>query len=234
MSVQHAGIGVRCRDGRGGSRRSVRLGRHARARRKRARRNSFPSSDRFLTRTISLVFGCACPGQAPTTLVLKRLRWKNSCWIQAGRRFVRGLSGALATAALPYTYGRTAGSVAAADSVLTGTEFDLEVNSLEVNFTGARRIATAVNGQVPGPLLRWREGDTITVRVANRLHVPTSIHWHGVIVPSDMDGVPGLSFRRHRARRDLRLPLPSSTSPAPTGTTATPASRSRSASTDRS
>jgi FtsP/CotA-like multicopper oxidase with cupredoxin domain len=110
------------------------------------------------------------------------------------RRFVRGLSGALAAAALPYTYGRTAGSVAAAGSVLTGTEFDLEVNSLEVNYTGERRIATSVNGQVPGPLLRWREGDIITVRVANRLHVPTSIHWHGVIVPADMDGVPGLSF----------------------------------------
>jgi FtsP/CotA-like multicopper oxidase with cupredoxin domain len=77
---------------------------------------------------------------------------------------------------------------------LSGTEFNLEVNTLEVNFTGARRTATAVNGQVPGPLLRWREGDTITVRVKNRLTVPTSIHWHGVIVPSDMDGVPGVSF----------------------------------------
>jgi CopA family copper-resistance protein len=42
--------------------------------------------------------------------------------------------------------------------------------------------------------LHWREGDTVTVRVANRLSVPTSIHWHGVIVPADMDGVPGLSF----------------------------------------
>jgi CopA family copper-resistance protein len=42
--------------------------------------------------------------------------------------------------------------------------------------------------------LRWREGDTITVRVSNRLSAPTSIHWHGMIVPADMDGVPGLSF----------------------------------------
>jgi FtsP/CotA-like multicopper oxidase with cupredoxin domain len=84
--------------------------------------------------------------------------------------------------------------MSASGSVLSGTEFDLEVSSLAVNYTGARRIATAVNGQVPGPLLRWREGDVVTLRVANRLRVPTSIHWHGVIVPADMDGVPGLSF----------------------------------------
>jgi FtsP/CotA-like multicopper oxidase with cupredoxin domain len=110
---------------------------------------------------------------------------------QSRRRFVQGLSGVLATAALPSS------RVAAGDgqrAVLSGTEFDLEVSTLEVNYTGSRRTATALNGQVPGPLLRWREGDTVTVRVKNRLAVPTSLHWHGVIVPSDMDGVPGLSF----------------------------------------
>ena len=118
------------------------------------------------------------------------------------RRFVRGLSGALATAALPpggaaagwLLTGAASAKATAAGTVLSGTEFNLEVNTLEVNYTGARSVATAVNGQVPGPLLRWREGDTIIVRVTNRLTVPTSIHWHGVIVPSDMDGVPGLSF----------------------------------------
>jgi FtsP/CotA-like multicopper oxidase with cupredoxin domain len=126
------------------------------------------------------------------------------------RRFVLGLAGALATSALPSSRAAMRGSAATArDSatagdvafagdpgraVLSGTEFNLEVGTLEVNFTGAKRTATAVNGQVPGPLLRWREGDTITVRVTNRLTVPTSIHWHGVLVPADMDGVPGVSF----------------------------------------
>ena len=104
------------------------------------------------------------------------------------RRFVSGLSGVLTAAALPLR------GAAAPTTVLSGTEFNLEVGALEVNFTGTKRIATAVNGQVPGPLLRWREGDTITLHVKNRLTVPTSLHWHGVIVPSDMDGVPGLSF----------------------------------------
>jgi FtsP/CotA-like multicopper oxidase with cupredoxin domain len=112
------------------------------------------------------------------------------------RRFVLGVSSALATAGLAIRQASAGGAVGPdpGHTVLSGTEFNLEVSTLEVNFTGARRTATAVNGQVPGPLLRWREGDTITVRVKNRLSVPTSIHWHGVIVPSDMDGVPGLSF----------------------------------------
>ena len=52
----------------------------------------------------------------------------------------------------------------------------------------------AINGSLPGPILRWREGDTVTLRVRNRLKQDTSIHWHGIILPADMDGVPGLSF----------------------------------------
>ncbi len=52
----------------------------------------------------------------------------------------------------------------------------------------------AINGSLPGPTLRWREGDTVTLRVRNRLKQDTSIHWHGIILPADMDGVPGLSF----------------------------------------
>jgi CopA family copper-resistance protein len=85
---------------------------------------------------------------------------------------------------------------AAADTgaVLTGNEFELEIGTSPVNFTGRPGIATVVNGRVPAPLLRWRESDVITLRVINRLPVPSSIHWHGVIVPADMDGVPGLSF----------------------------------------
>jgi CopA family copper-resistance protein len=79
-------------------------------------------------------------------------------------------------------------------SVLTGTHFDLQIGEAPFNFTGNKRIGTVVNGQIPAPLLRWREGDTVTLRVSNRLDVRSSIHWHGMIVPADMDGVPGLSF----------------------------------------
>ncbi|BCT33620.1 copper resistance system multicopper oxidase [Pseudomonas sp. BNK-6] len=78
--------------------------------------------------------------------------------------------------------------------VAAGTDFELSIGQLPVNFSGQPRQAMTVNGSLPGPLLRWREGDRVTLRVRNRLHQMTSIHWHGIILPADMDGVPGLSF----------------------------------------
>ncbi|WP_132980354.1 copper resistance system multicopper oxidase [Pigmentiphaga sp. D-2] len=78
--------------------------------------------------------------------------------------------------------------------VLTGTEFDLQIGQTPVNFTGSPRTAMTVNGGIPGPLLRWREGDTVTLRVRNKLKESTSIHWHGILLPANMDGVPGMSF----------------------------------------
>lgn len=80
-------------------------------------------------------------------------------------------------------------------SVLTDTEFDLFIGESPVNFTGSPRTAQTINGGIPGPLLRWREGDTVTLRVRNRLEDTTSIHWHGILLPANMDGVPGLSFK---------------------------------------
>ncbi len=77
---------------------------------------------------------------------------------------------------------------------LSGTEFDLEIAPLPVNITGEERTATVVNGLLPGPILRVKEGDTVTIRVTNRLDEMTSIHWHGIILDTEMDGVPGISF----------------------------------------
>jgi FtsP/CotA-like multicopper oxidase with cupredoxin domain len=112
------------------------------------------------------------------------------------RRFVQGLAGGALAAVGARHLGWAADSSSAsqAGATLSGTEFNLEIDALAVNLTGHPAIATAVNGRMPAPLLRWREGDAITLRVFNRLSVPTSIHWHGMIVPADMDGVPGLSF----------------------------------------
>jgi len=108
------------------------------------------------------------------------------------RRFVQGLITAAGLVALPRVGITT--EIDSTAAVLRGSSFDLEIAEIPVNFTGARRMATAVNGQIPGPQLRWREGDEITIRVTNRLSSTTSIHWHGLIVPADMDGVPGISF----------------------------------------
>jgi FtsP/CotA-like multicopper oxidase with cupredoxin domain len=73
--------------------------------------------------------------------------------------------------------------------------FDLSVGPAPVNFTGHPALATAVNGSVPGPILRLREGEIATIHVTNRLDEPTSIHWHGIRLPNAMDGVPGLTFK---------------------------------------
>jgi CopA family copper-resistance protein len=108
------------------------------------------------------------------------------------RRFVQGAAAVGAFPLLGLTSG--AGQAAAREPVLSGTRFDLEIGAAPVNVTGRRAVATAVNGMVPAPILRWREGDTVTLAVTNRLSEPSSIHWHGVRVPSPMDGVPGLSF----------------------------------------
>jgi len=78
--------------------------------------------------------------------------------------------------------------------VLSGTEFHLNIDYTAVNITGKDAVATTINGQVPGPTLLWREGDTITLHVTNHLKVSTSIHWHGIILPSPMDGVPGITY----------------------------------------
>ncbi|MBV2157800.1 copper resistance system multicopper oxidase [Achromobacter denitrificans] len=110
------------------------------------------------------------------------------------RRFVQGLAGGGALAALGGWRSALAVPAPAAAAELRGTEFHLEIGETPVNFTGAARIGTTVNGQLPAPLLRWREGDTVTLRVTNRLREQTSIHWHGILLPTEMDGVPGLSF----------------------------------------
>ena len=81
-----------------------------------------------------------------------------------------------------------------APETLSGTEFDLTIGATPMAFTGRMQPTTSVNGSVPAPTLRWREGTTVTLRVHNRLPTTSSIHWHGIIVPFQMDGVPGISF----------------------------------------
>src|SRR4051812_226127 len=107
------------------------------------------------------------------------------------RRFVQGLAGSALLLAQGRGRALAAGNTSAE---LVGPDFHLTIDELPVNYTGAARRAVAVNGQVPAPLLRMRQGDEVTIRVTNRLREATSIHWHGFIVPADMDGVPGLSF----------------------------------------
>ncbi|GAB3734312.1 copper resistance system multicopper oxidase [Luteimonas pelagia] len=117
------------------------------------------------------------------------------------RRFVQGLAAGGAIASLG-AWPRLAGANPAIGNpaTLAGTEFDLSIGETLVDFTGKVRPAITVNGSLPAPVLRWREGTTVNLRVANALPAgsihghSTSIHWHGILLPANMDGVPGLSF----------------------------------------
>lgn len=79
-------------------------------------------------------------------------------------------------------------------NTLSGSNFNLDIGYSSVNFTGKTKQATTINGTLPAPILRWKEGDVISLNVRNNLAHDSSIHWHGMILPSNMDGVPGLSF----------------------------------------
>jgi len=108
------------------------------------------------------------------------------------RRFLQGAAPAGVSTLLQWSL---RGALAAPASVLSGTEFALAIEEVPLTINGRQASATGVNGQVPAPILSWREGDTVSLAVTNRLSEPSSIHWHGVRTPAPMDGVPGLSFR---------------------------------------
>lgn len=118
-------------------------------------------------------------------------------WQLSRRRFVQGLAAGGVLAATPSWLQAAAKGATALGSapVLSGREIDLVIAETPVNFTGVTRMATTINGSIPAPTLRLREGDDVTIRVTNRLPVDTSIHWHGILLPYQMDGVPGISFK---------------------------------------
>ena len=126
----------------------------------------------------------------------KRILLPANTALMSRRRFVTGVAagGALLGLGLSSQSSFAAASTRQSIVTLAGSMFDLDIGYKTVNYTGRERPATAINGSVPGPILRWREGDRVTLRVTNHLAHDTSIHWHGVILPADMDGVPGISF----------------------------------------
>ena len=73
--------------------------------------------------------------------------------------------------------------------------FDLDIREQSFNIAGGVGRAMTINDTVPGPLLKWHEGRDVILNVTNHLRESTSIHWHGILLPFEMDGVPGVSFR---------------------------------------
>ncbi|HEX5055870.1 MAG TPA: copper resistance system multicopper oxidase [Gammaproteobacteria bacterium] len=114
----------------------------------------------------------------------------------ARRRFVQGLlaGGVLAGSGIRASLLLAADALPRQPQVLGGNRFELTLDETPVNYTGRNARATTVNGSLPAPTLRWREGQRVTLRVTNRLPVLSAIHWHGVVLPFQMDGVPSISF----------------------------------------
>ncbi len=72
-------------------------------------------------------------------------------------------------------------------------EYSLDIARQTVNITGHPVKKITVNGTIPAPTLRFTEGEEAIVHVTNHMDVPSSIHWHGILIPGEMDGVPGLN-----------------------------------------
>ncbi|MBD2579177.1 copper resistance system multicopper oxidase [Oscillatoria sp. FACHB-1406] len=85
---------------------------------------------------------------------------------------------------------------------------DLEVLESRLKIGDRVADAIAVNGTVPGPIIRLKEGQIATLNVSNRLNTDTSIHWHGIILPAQMDGVPGISFNGIKPGQTFRYRFP--------------------------
>jgi len=110
------------------------------------------------------------------------------------RRFVQGLAvggGLLSSGFGPAVLAGT--KTAPPQPQLPGNRFRLSVGYQPVNFTGRDRLATAINGCLPAPVLRFKQGERVTLEVTNHLAEDSSVHWHGLILPSAMDGVPNIS-----------------------------------------
>ena len=125
------------------------------------------------------------------------------------RRFLTGSSAVLGASLMPTIASSALGQSSRSGSqgatinsdkpdhkvpILTGKEFDLYVSKKPIIVDGKSSTATLINDSLPAPTLKMREGDTVVIRVHNQMNESTSIHWHGLLVPFEMDGVPGISF----------------------------------------
>lgn len=86
--------------------------------------------------------------------------------------------------------------------------YDFNVDDTTVQYAGRSRHAIAINGFIPGPTLELTEGDTAVIRIHNKMKVSTSIHWHGILIPNQYDGVPGLTTFPIKAGEMLEVVFP--------------------------
>ncbi|MGV3532617.1 MAG: multicopper oxidase domain-containing protein, partial [Chthoniobacteraceae bacterium] len=119
------------------------------------------------------------------------------------RRFLRTLGAGLFTTSMASVLPLPAWAASSASHSVKQSRpksrYDLEIDYIPFVVNGKKQDvrATAVNGTVPAPLVHLREGDDVKLFVTNRLmdSEHSSIHWHGILVPFPMDGVPGVNFK---------------------------------------
>jgi len=119
------------------------------------------------------------------------------------RDFIKGAGAGLFLSGLRFAWPLPAWAKSATGSADTGIggitakrRYDLTIAYSPITIDGRKAVSTGINGSVPGPLVRLREGDEVALNVTNRLMDTehASIHWHGILVPFPMDGVPGVNF----------------------------------------
>lgn len=115
------------------------------------------------------------------------------------REFIQAGSAGIFLAALDVTLPVPTWALGASTGIVQNgsrSRYDLSIDYMPIQIDGRSSIATAINGSVPGPLVHLREGDDVTLNVTNLMEdvAHSSIHWHGILVPFRMDGVPGVNF----------------------------------------
>ena len=125
------------------------------------------------------------------------------------RHFVTGLSGLALPPLVSHARADAAPVDASAIPERASSYYRLDIDTRRWKVGTRSAHGFTVNGSVPAPTLRWREGDDMTLDIINHLDAPTSIHWHGIRLPASMDGVPGLSFGGipAKGRFTYRFPL---------------------------
>ncbi|MBD8735939.1 copper resistance system multicopper oxidase [Sphingomonas sp. CFBP 13706] len=127
------------------------------------------------------------------------------------RQFLRDATlggGALALPWLPAWAQPVSTGIATPLPMLSGTDIALTVAHLTRTIDGTRSHAIGINGTSPAPLIRLKQGQQVRLSVTNSLDEETSIHWHGLLVPFQMDGVPGISFPGIPARSTFTYDFP--------------------------
>ncbi len=120
------------------------------------------------------------------------------------RRFLCGAVTSLSAMSLYQAAPRWAHAQGTTGGVASNQPVALRIDQRPFSFNGNSAKSITINGQMPGPLLRFTEGQRAVIDVTNNLQEDTSIHWHGIILPANMDGVPGLSFAGIRPGQTFR------------------------------